>query len=95
MQAIAMTKQELKEKVSESSRHLGQVRDEMQKRIVGQKGLIDRLLIGLVARGHILLEGLPGLAKTMTINSLGPAGRSIASPPGIEETRAFAATTQA
>ncbi len=70
LQSIAMTKQELKEKVSESSRHLGQVRDEMQKRIVGQKGLIDRLLIGLVARGHILLEGLPGLAKTMTINSL-------------------------
>jgi MoxR-like ATPase len=42
----------------------------MRKVIVGQKGMIERLLIGLLANGHILLEGVPGLAKTLAIKSL-------------------------
>ena len=43
---------------------------EMNKVIIGQKHLIERLLIGLLANGHILLEGVPGLAKTLAIKSL-------------------------
>ena len=43
---------------------------EIQKVIVGQKGLVDRLLIGLLSDGHILLEGVPGLAKTLAITTL-------------------------
>lgn len=46
------------------------VREEMGKVIVGQKGLIDGLLIALLADGHVLLEGLPGLAKTLAVTTL-------------------------
>ncbi len=60
----------LKNQVGQAARHLREVRAEMQKLIVGQQLLIDRLLICLIARGHGLLEGLPGLAKTSTINAL-------------------------
>src|SRR5690554_5491194 len=45
----------------------------MSKSIVGQRHMIDRLLIGLLGRGHILLEGVPGLAKTLAINTLSKA----------------------
>jgi len=64
------TKEVLKGKAREASEHLAAVRTEVQKVIVGQQALIERLLICLIARGHVLLEGLPGLAKTMTINAL-------------------------
>ena len=47
---------------------------EMNKVIVGQKYMIERLLIGLLGQGHILLEGVPGLAKTLAINTLGEKG---------------------
>ena len=43
---------------------------EMNKVIVGQKHLVENLLIGLLANGHILLEGVPGLAKTLAITTL-------------------------
>jgi MoxR-like ATPase len=56
-----------------ASEHLLKVRSEMGRVIVGQKDLIHRLLIGLVARGHILLEGLPGLAKTASVSTLARA----------------------
>ena len=46
------------------------IRQETAKVIVGQQYMVDRLLIGLLSRGHILLEGLPGLAKTLAINTL-------------------------
>ncbi len=65
------SKEVLKGKVREAAAHLASVRAEVQKLIVGQQPLIDRLLICLIARGHVLLEGLPGLAKTSTINALG------------------------
>ena len=45
----------------------------MNKVIVGQKNMVDKLLIGLLAKGHILLEGVPGLAKTLAINTLSKA----------------------
>ena len=46
---------------------------EINKKIVGQKIMIERLLIGLLGKGHILLEGVPGLGKTLAINSLSNA----------------------
>jgi MoxR-like ATPase len=47
--------------------------DEMGKVIVGQKHLIERLLIGILANGHILLEGVPGLAKTLSVMTMAKA----------------------
>ncbi|RYA23382.1 ATPase [Malaciobacter halophilus] len=47
-----------------------QIKNELAKKIVGQEEMIDALLIGLLTNGHILLEGVPGLAKTTTVNSL-------------------------
>jgi MoxR-like ATPase len=47
-----------------------QIRHELHERVVGQDHMIDRLLIGLVTGGHVLLEGVPGLAKTLTVRSL-------------------------
>src|SRR5678816_1339035 len=46
------------------------IKAEISKAIVGQAYLVERLLIGLLANGHVLLEGVPGLAKTATINAL-------------------------
>ncbi len=64
---------ELKSQLAAAADHLQRVRTEMGKVIVGQRELIDRLLVGLVARGHILLEGLPGLAKTASVSALARA----------------------
>lgn len=68
--AMSQQNDALKSRVADASTHLREIREEVQKVIVGQRDLIDRLLICLVARGHALLEGLPGLAKTSTINAL-------------------------
>jgi MoxR-like ATPase len=46
---------------------------ELRKRVVGQQIMIERLLIGLLSGGHVLLEGVPGLAKTLTIKTLSDA----------------------
>ncbi|HWV58422.1 MAG TPA: MoxR family ATPase [Longimicrobiales bacterium] len=46
------------------------IREQLHRRVVGQDAMIDRLLIGLLAGGHVLLEGVPGLAKTLTVRSL-------------------------
>ena len=46
------------------------IKTELHKRVVGQEEMIDRLLIGLLTGGHVLLEGVPGLAKTLTVRSL-------------------------
>ncbi len=54
----------------EESRLLGEVTDELGKVIVGQHAMIERLLIGLLADGHVLLEGVPGLAKTLAVRTL-------------------------
>ena len=55
------------------SEQFKKVREEVQKVIVGQEDLLDRLLLGLLGRGHLLLEGLPGLAKTLAIKTLAEA----------------------
>jgi len=49
---------------------LEQLKQEISKQVIGQKNMIDALLIGLFTNGHILLEGVPGLAKTTTINAI-------------------------
>jgi MoxR-like ATPase len=60
----------LNEKIEKESFFVDMVRLEMNKVIIGQKHLTDSLMIGLLANGHILLEGVPGLAKTLAIKSL-------------------------
>lgn len=61
---------ELNDRIQKESAFVDIIQMEMNKVIVGQKQLIDNLLIGLLANGHILLEGMPGLAKTLAINTL-------------------------
>ncbi len=62
--------QELNAKIEKESEFIEIIRLEMQKVIVGQRHLVDSLLIGLLGNGHILLEGVPGLAKTLAIKTL-------------------------
>mgnify|MGYP001235194846 FL=1 len=62
--------QEINERIQKESAFIDALRLEMGKVIIGQKGMIDRLLIGLLGDGHILLEGVPGLAKTTAIKTL-------------------------
>ena len=64
---------ELNEKIQKESAFVDLLTLEMGKVIVGQKHLVDNLLIGLLSGGHILLEGVPGLAKTLAINTLSQA----------------------
>lgn len=61
---------ELNERIQKESAFVDILSMEMTKVIVGQKHLVENLLIGLLANGHILLEGVPGLAKTLAINTL-------------------------
>jgi MoxR-like ATPase len=64
---------ELNDRIQKESAFVDLLSMEMGKVIVGQKGLVENLLIGLLANGHILLEGMPGLAKTLAINTLSQA----------------------
>lgn len=61
---------ELNELIATKSNFLQMIRTGMQQRIVGQKHLVDSLLIALLCNGHVLLEGVPGLAKTLAIKTL-------------------------
>ena len=63
----------LNEKIERESAFVDILSLEMKKVIIGQKHMVERLLIGLLGQGHILLEGVPGLAKTLAINSLSKA----------------------
>lgn len=60
----------INELVKEQSSFVEKIRREMRKVIVGQEYMVDRLLIGLLSNGHILLEGVPGLAKTLAVTTL-------------------------
>jgi MoxR-like ATPase len=60
----------LNEKITDASGFVRRINDELSKVIVGQQTMIERLLIGLLSNGHVLLEGVPGLAKTLAIKSL-------------------------
>ncbi len=63
----------LNEKIERESAFVDLLTNEINKVIVGQKVMVERLLIGLLGQGHILLEGVPGLAKTLAINTLAQA----------------------
>jgi MoxR-like ATPase len=63
----------LNEKIQQDSAFLDLLNLEISKSIIGQKYMIERLIIGLLTQGHILLEGVPGLAKTLAIKSLSDA----------------------
>jgi len=65
--------QEITQQVEKQSMVVRQIMAEVEKIIVGQRGLLDRMLIGLLCDGHLLLEGLPGLAKTTAVKTLATA----------------------
>src|ERR1700719_2420694 len=67
---------QLNEKIQYHCSFIDRLRDEIGRVIVGQNHMLDRLLIGLLSNGHVLLEGVPGLAKTLTIKSLAKAIRA-------------------
>lgn len=69
----AGTIKELAGKIQDELQLIGLLQSEFKKVIVGQDKMLDRLLIALLANGHILLEGVPGLAKTLAINTLSDA----------------------
>jgi len=64
---------ELNAQVSATAHWIQSIRQEMARVIVGQAYLVDRLLVGLLANGHVLLEGVPGLAKTLAVRTLASA----------------------
>ena len=65
-----MTIEEINQKVIEKSQHIDAILNEVNKVIVGQKYMVKRMMVGLLANGHILLEGVPGLAKTLTVHTV-------------------------
>lgn len=76
MVATADDIRQLNEKIQYNSVFIDRLRDETARVIVGQQHMLDRLMIGLLSNGHILLEGVPGLAKTLTIKTLATAIRA-------------------
>ncbi len=64
---------DLTPQIQESAAHLGLLRNTLEKVVIGQKELLDRLIMALLTNGHILLEGVPGLAKTLSIKTLAKA----------------------
>ena len=63
----------VQEKIQKESEILTKLREEIAKVIIGQEEMIDKLLIGLLTGGHVLIEGVPGLAKTLTVSTLAQA----------------------
>lgn len=64
---------ELNEKIKNESAFIDLLMNEIGKVIIGQKAMVERLIVGLLSNGHVLLEGVPGLAKTLAIKSLAAA----------------------
>ncbi len=73
MENTSIDIRQLNEKIMQKSAFIELLNLELNKSIVGQKYMMERLLIGLLAQGHVLLEGVPGLAKTLAIKSLSTA----------------------
>jgi MoxR-like ATPase len=63
--------QQIKDQVAAQAERLHQLNSELRKVIVGQEHMLSRLIIGMLTHGHVLLEGVPGLAKTTAIKALG------------------------
>ena len=64
---------EINDRIAKESKFIDSLKASIGEVIVGQEDLINKILIGLLANGHILLEGVPGLAKTLTVNTLAKA----------------------
>ena len=60
----------LKDKIADASRLLQSARDEIGKRIIGQQEMVNGLLMGIITGGHVLVEGVPGLAKTLMVRTV-------------------------
>jgi MoxR-like ATPase len=73
MEPMTVETKEATRKIERASEILGKVRTEVGRAVVGQQAMVDRLLVGLLTGGHILLEGVPGLAKTLAVKSLADA----------------------
>lgn len=65
--------EEIKEAIEQSHLFISRIRNEISKQLVGQEKLVDSLLIGLLTGGHVLIEGVPGLAKTSAVKALAAA----------------------
>ena len=65
--------QEINKKVHKESLFVQELKAELSRVIVGQEEMLERILVGLLADGHLLLEGVPGLAKTLTVKTLAKA----------------------
>jgi MoxR-like ATPase len=70
---MSVNLEELESQVTSTATWVNSLRQEVARVIVGQQYLVDRLLVGLLANGHVLLEGVPGLAKTMCVRTLAAA----------------------
>ena len=68
-----MENKDLERKVNDAKKLLHDVKQEISRKIVGQESMIDGLLMGIIAGGHILVEGVPGLAKTLAVRTLSEA----------------------
>ena len=60
----------INERISESSKFVNPLRENLEKVVVGQEELLNKIIICMLADGHMLLEGVPGLAKTLTVKTL-------------------------
>jgi len=67
---------EVQERIAGESQVLFVLKEEIKKVIIGQDEMIDKILVGLLSKGHILIEGVPGLAKTLTVSTLAQAIRA-------------------
>src|SRR5512137_2571630 len=67
------TVEAIRRSVEQQSQFITRLRNEIARVIVGQQYMIDRLLVGILANGHVLIEGVPGLAKTTAVKSLAQA----------------------
>uniref|UniRef100_A0A832I460 MoxR family ATPase n=1 Tax=Eiseniibacteriota bacterium TaxID=2212470 RepID=A0A832I460_UNCEI len=68
-----MGQKEAARRIERAGEILARVREEVGRAVVGQRAMVDRLLVGLLTGGHVLLEGVPGLAKTLAVRSLADA----------------------
>ncbi|MGH7137363.1 MAG: AAA family ATPase, partial [Pirellulales bacterium] len=68
-----MTTAQIEEQITRHSQSCANLVNEVGRVIVGQEAMLSRLLIGLLSGGHVLLEGVPGLAKTLAVHSLAQA----------------------
>jgi len=70
---MTMGQKEAARRIERAGEILARVREEVGRAVVGQRAMVDRLLVGLLTGGHVLLEGVPGLAKTLAVRSLADA----------------------